>query len=165
MQNEAVSPMSDLTQLVVFSLDGQRFALPLGVVERIVRAVEVTPLPNAPAFVLGVIDMAGRVLPVLNLRRRFGLPEREVGPADQFLIARSGLRTVAVVVDEAYGVLAHPETAVIASGRIVPGLEHILGVVRLEDGLVLIHDLENFLSMDEERDLATPMNPEATHGS
>ncbi len=157
--------MDDPTRLVVFRLDGQRYALPLGAVERIVRAVELTPLPNAPAIVLGVIDMAGRILPVLNLRRRFGLPEREVGPADQFLIARTERRTVALVVDETQGVTANPQAAIIGSGRIVPGLGHIQGVAKLEDGLVLIYDLDKFLSLDEERDLARAMNPEETHGS
>src|SRR6266853_41985 len=86
--------MSELTQLVVFRLDEERYALRLDVVERIVQAAEVTPLPNAPTIVLGLIDLEGRVLPVLNVRRRFRLPEREIGPADQFLIARTERRTV-----------------------------------------------------------------------
>ena len=58
--------MSDIAQLVVFRLDERRYALPLAVVERVVRAVDVTPLPKAPPMVLGVIDVHGRVLPVLN---------------------------------------------------------------------------------------------------
>lgn len=157
--------MGDHIQFVVFRLDGQRYALPLGAVERIVRAVELTPLPNAPAIVLGVINVAGRVLPLLNLRRRFGLQEREISPADQFLIARTPRRGVALVVDDAQEVIDYPESAVIASGRIIPELEHIRGVVTLDDGLVLIHDLERCLSLDEERELANAMNPDTAHGS
>ncbi|MCX7365748.1 MAG: chemotaxis protein CheW [Alphaproteobacteria bacterium] len=95
--------MGQLDQFVVFSLDEQRYALPLQAIERIVRAVEVTALPHAPPMVLGVIDMAGRILPVLSLRQHFGLPDRAVVPADRFLIARTALRTVAVVIDEAQG--------------------------------------------------------------
>ena len=72
--------MSEPAQLVVFRLNGQRYALPLAAVERIVCAVEVTPLPGAPPVVLGVINVAGCVLPVFNIRRRFLLPEREVVP-------------------------------------------------------------------------------------
>ena len=126
-------------------------------VERIVRAVEVTPLPGAPAIVLGAIDVEGRVLPVLNLRRRFPLPEREIDPADQFLIARTARRAVALVMDEAQGVIEREQSAVIGSDRIVPGLEQFQGVVKLDDGLALIHDLEKLLSLDEARTLDEAM--------
>jgi purine-binding chemotaxis protein CheW len=150
--------MNELIQLVVFCLDEQRYALPLAAVERTVRAVAVTALPNAPPIVLGVIDVEGCVLPVLNLRRRFGLREREISPADQFLIARTAPRTVVLVVDEAEGVIERPQSAVISSIQIVPGLDHIKGVIKLDDGLVLIHDLERFLSLDETRALDVAMN-------
>jgi len=157
--------MNEITQLVVFALNGQRYALPLAVVARIVRAVEVTPLPGAPAMVLGAIDVAGRVLPVLSLRRRFGLPEREIGPADQFLLACTTRRTVALVVDEAQGVMECPATAIIRPAQIVPGLEQLQGVVKLADGLVLIHDLEKFLSLDEARALDEALSEEVAHES
>jgi purine-binding chemotaxis protein CheW len=157
--------MREDIHLVVFRLDDQRYAVRLDVVERIVRAVAVTPLPHAPAIVLGLMDLAGRVLPVVNLRRRFGLPEREIGPADQFIIARTAARALALVVDAAHEVIAYPETAVIDAGRIVPGLEHVQGVIALEDGLVLIHALDQCLSLDEERDLANALQLEAAHAA
>ena len=147
-------------QLVMFRLDEQRYALPLSAVERVVHAVEVTPLPGAPDIVLGAIDVGGCILPVLNLRRRFLLPERDIGLADQFLIAQAGRRVVALVIDEAQGVIAHEQAAVIGSDRIVPGLEQFQGVVRLDDGLVLIHDLEKFLSLDEARALDAAIKQE-----
>ena len=155
--------MTQPTQLVVFGLDAQRYALPLASVERIVRAVETMRLPNAPAIVLGAINVAGRVLPVLNLRRRFGLPEREINPADQFLIAHTTRRTVVLVVDEALGMVECPAAEIIQPIQIAPGLEQLQGVVRLDDGLVLIQDLEKFLSLDEARALDEAMNQEAPH--
>lgn len=148
-------------RLVVFRLDAQRYALPLAAVERIVRAVEVTPLPNAPSIVLGVIDVEGHVLPVLNIRQRFLLPERNPGPDDQFLITQTGRRMVALVVDETEGVIERPESAVVDAAQIVPGLEQFQGVFRLDDGLVLIYDLEKFLSLDEARVLDQAMIQEA----
>jgi len=141
--------MSETVRLVVFRLDEQRYALPLAAVERIVRAVEVTFLPKAPSIVLGVIDMEGQPLPVLNVRRRFDLPEREIRPDDHFLIARTVSRVVALMVDEALGLVERSQTEIIGADRIVPGLEQFQGVVKLDDGLVLIHDLEKFLHLDE----------------
>jgi purine-binding chemotaxis protein CheW len=144
-------------QLVVFRLEGQRYALPLAVVRRIVRAVEVTPLPGAPPIVLGVINVGGGILPVLNIRQRFLLPERDIAPADQFLIAHTARRVVALVIDEAHGVIERESSAVIGLDRIVPGLEQFPGVIELDDGLVLIHDLERLLSLDEARVLDEAM--------
>lgn len=150
--------MSETAQLVVFRLDERRYALPLTVVERVVRAVEVTPLPKAPAIVLGAINVQGRVLPVLNVRRRFLMPDREISPADWFLIAHTVRHSVALVVDESEGVLERPQADIVASTRIVQGLEHFPGVVRLDDELVLIHDLERFLSLNEARALDEAMD-------
>ena len=156
--------MVEHSQLVILRLDEQRYALPLALVERIVRAVEVTPLPKSPDIVVGAIVVAGSVLPVLDIRRRFGLPEREISPADQFLIAHTDHRTVVLVVDEVQGVIERPLTEIVGSAQIVPGLEQIHGVIKLEDGLVLIHDLEKFLSLDEERSLDKAMR-EAADGA
>ena len=150
--------MSDTTQLVVFRLDERRYALPLAAVERVVRAVDVMPLPGAPRIVLGAIDVQGHVLPVLNVRRRFLVPDRDISPADWFLLAHTARHRVVLVVDESEGVVERPQADIIASTQIVPGIEHFPGVVRLDDGLVLIHDLERFLSLDEARALDEAMD-------
>lgn len=145
-------------RLLVFRLDERRYALPLAAVERVVRAVAVTPLPGAPSIVLGAIDVQGRVLPVLNVRRRFRLPDREVRPSDWFLLARTADRTVVLVIDESEGVVERSEAGVVASTQIVPGLQTFPGVIQLDDGLGLILDLERFLSLSEGRALDEAMN-------
>jgi purine-binding chemotaxis protein CheW len=156
--------LAGTAEWVVFSLDAGRYALPLAAVERIVRAVEITHLPSAPRIVLGAIDVQGRVLPVFNVRRRFGLPERDIDPADQFVIARSGNRTVVLVVDAAQGVLQSPVSDTVSAASIATGLEHIQGVIRLPDGLVLIQDLDLFLSAAEARALDEALEPGTPHG-
>lgn len=141
--------MSELLQLVVFRLDHQRYALPLSAVARIVRAVEIMPLPGAPPIVLGAINMQGALLPVLNVRRRFSIPEREIRLGDHFLIARTDRGPVALAIDDADGVIERKQSAVVAARQIAPGLGHFDGVAPLDDGLVLIHDLHRFLAVDE----------------
>jgi purine-binding chemotaxis protein CheW len=86
-------------QLVVFTLDEQRYAVPLFAVARIVRLVEITPVPYTPEIVLGVINVQGWIKPIVNLRRRFRLPERELGPNDQQLLMHTAGRPVALVID------------------------------------------------------------------
>lgn len=152
-------------QFVVFELDERRYGLYLSTVERVLHAVEVTPLPQTPAVVWGVIDVQGQIVPVLSLRRRFGLPERAIGVSDHFVLARTLRRTVALVVDAVFGVVERPATAVVESEKILPHLEQVAGVIQLDDGMVLIHDLDRFLSLDEERALAQAMTSQANHES
>jgi purine-binding chemotaxis protein CheW len=143
--------------VVVFRVDNQRCALPLNCVERIVRAVEVTPLPGAPAIVLGAVCVAGRVLPVLSMRWRLGLAAREVRPRDHFLIGRAASRRVVLAIDEADGLIQPDETRFTPAGDIAAGIGHVRGMARLDDGLVLIEDLDRFLSFDEGRALDTAL--------
>lgn len=141
--------MDTPSQIVVFSLDNQRYGLALSVVERVVRMVDVTHLPQAPALVFGVVNIQGRVIPVFNPRRRFRLPERNFTLSDQLVIARSARRMVALVADAVSGVLEYSSEKTVRAHDIVSGLEYIEGVVKLADGLVLIHDLDKFLSLEE----------------
>ena len=140
-------------QFVVFSLAGQRYALRLSTVERIVRAAAVTDLPMAPLGVVGVIDLQGRIVPVVSLRRRFRLPEREIVPDDAFIVATTAYRTVALVVDSVIGVVARQDKELTLTSQILPKVDYIEGVVKLPDGLALIHDLERLLSLDEAKAL------------
>ncbi len=136
--------------LVPFLLDDHRYALHLGVVERVIPAVEITPLPKAPEIVLGLINIRGKIIPTLNIRRRFQLPERETELTDHFIIANTSKRTVALPADSVGGVIQIFEGEITEAMDILPGLEYVEGVVRLKEGLLLIHDLERFLSLDEE---------------
>ena len=145
---------------MVFTLDEQQYALDLDAVERIVRAAAITPLPKAPDIILGILDIQGEIIPVINVRKRFRQPEREVTPADQFIIAKARSLKVALLVDAAQGVLKEAEAGHIAPDDFIPGMEYVSGVTRTEDGLVLIHDLDKFLSLGEEKLLLEAMEHE-----
>jgi len=147
-------------QWVVFGLDTTRVAVPLAVVERIVRAAEVTALPLAPGMVIGMVNVAGCVLPVLNVRRKFRLPEREVRPEDHFLIAQTNRGSIVLLIDVAYGVLEQPAIAIETAFAADKDSEHIGGALVSHDGLVLVHDLNRFLSPDDAQQLDEAMRLE-----
>jgi purine-binding chemotaxis protein CheW len=142
--------MSNLTEVVVFALDEGRYALSLAAVERVVRLVEITPLSAALDIVIGIINVQGQVLPVINIRKQFQLPERQLTLSDQLIIARTSRRRVALVVDAVGGILERPEQSLTTAEEILPGIAHVHGVVKLEDGVILIHDLDKCLSIEEE---------------
>jgi len=139
--------------LLAFTIGGQRYALSLAAVETVVRAVEITPLPKAPDIVLGVINVHGRVVPVFNVRRRFGLSEGEISLDDHIIIARTDRRVVSLAVEQVEGVMERPSREPVPSGDILPSMEYVEGVVKLADGMVFIHNLDTFLSLDEDRAL------------
>lgn len=151
----ALAPQLAPSCWVSFALDGQRYALPLESVSRIVRAAEVTPLPLAPDVVAGVLDIGGRILPVYNLRCRLGLADRPLDLDDQFVLAHTARRPVALIVDRALGLIDMP--AVADGAAIAPHLRHLRGALSLPDGLVLIHDLERFLSAEEDEALQSAL--------
>jgi purine-binding chemotaxis protein CheW len=136
----------DRNQIVVFTLDEPRCALYLSAVERVVRAVEITPLPKAPEIVMGVVNVQGRIMPVIDVRSRFRLPAREMRLDDRFIIARTSSRPVALVVDSVAGVLKLEDSA----EQSFPFAEYMQGAAKTKDDLVLIYDLDRFLSLDEE---------------
>lgn len=139
--------------LLVFRLEGQRCGLPVEAVERVLPMAAVTPLPQGPAVALGLLNLHGELLPVLDLRRRFGLPPADYGPGARLLVSRAGARRVLLAVDEVEEVVEIRREAVIPPEAILPGAGRLAGVVALPDGLLLIHDLEGFLSLEEERAL------------
>jgi purine-binding chemotaxis protein CheW len=142
-----------MSSLVAVSLNEQHYALHLPCVERVVRAAEITPLPGAPSIVAGVIDVAGSVIPVIDLRKRLGLLEREIVLSDQLVIARTTTRTVALIVDAVTEVMDCSQAQISSADAVLPGLRHVSGVASLPTGLLLIQDLERLLSLDEERAL------------
>lgn len=144
-------------RFVQFSLDAGRYALSLDVVERVVPAMELTPLPNAPDIVLGVFNLRGRIVPVMNTRRRFDLQEREIQVSDHFIVAKVSGRTVALVADCTWGIIEQAPDEIINTDAFLPELPYVRGAIRLQDGIVLIHDLAQFLSLDEARRLDSVM--------
>jgi purine-binding chemotaxis protein CheW len=136
-------------QLLIFSLDGGKYALNLAAVASVIRSVALTPLPNAPEIVLGVFSWHGKIIPALDIRQRFRLPARGIEPGDCLIVARTSRFPAALLADEALGVLEDPGPTLVP-GDIVPGMRYVQGVKRVGADIIFIHDLEGFLSLEEE---------------
>ncbi|GAM10255.1 chemotaxis protein CheW [Geobacter sp. OR-1] len=141
--------MTGSEQIVVFTLDDQRYGIPLEMVERVVRMVEITPLPGVAGFIRGVINVQGKILPVLDQRRRFGLSERPVELSDQLIIVKGAKRRLALMTDMACEVRECPEQIQTEAAEIISDLPFLAGVAKLSDGLILLQDPEALLSPAE----------------
>ncbi|MEW6368590.1 MAG: chemotaxis protein CheW [Acidobacteriota bacterium] len=150
--------MPERRKILLLDIAGHRYGVPSEDVREVLRAVTVVPLPRAPGIVLGVINLRGSVVPVLDVRTRFRLPTREIRESDHFVVASAGGRTVAVSVDRALDLTEVNPAAVEDPARAVPGAEYVAGIAKLPDGLVLIHDLRSFLSQAESEQLSQALS-------
>jgi purine-binding chemotaxis protein CheW len=139
-------PDSTAETWVLFAVDGQVYALDLFEVERIVLAVEIKPLPEVPAYIAGVVDVHGRVLPVVDLRLRFDRPTRAVALSDHFIIARTPTHSLVLPVDTTLGSRQVP-TDCIPPDTELPRC--VRKVVPLDLGVVYSLDLQRVLFGDQ----------------
>lgn len=140
----------DKIKLLGFRLDGHDFAFPFSCVKRVERMVATTPLPGAPAAVLGVIDIAGRIVPVADPRPKFGLPEKPLMLSDQMILLRTRQREMAVRVDSAGDVFEAEREEYAEGDTVWPGLSGVDGIARTSGGIVLIRDPDRFFTPGED---------------
>lgn len=141
------------TRINVFELGGHRYGIFLADTRGFFRVPSIVPLPKAPPIIEGIINVRGAVIPVLDVRRRFRLPEKPPHPADHLVVAQVGSRLVALRVDRVLGIEDVDPKDIETAMAITSKAEYLAGVAKLLDGLVLIHDLRTFLADSEVRDL------------
>ncbi|MBN1485081.1 MAG: purine-binding chemotaxis protein CheW [Chloroflexia bacterium] len=145
--------------VLVFEVAGQAYGLPVGHVIRIIDMVEITRLPAAPPIVVGVIDFAGRVIPVVDMRQRLQRPLRPYSLGTPLIVAWLNGRTLALIVDRVSGVEElRPENVDVPSeiftADMILQARHLVGVARREQDLLLVLDPDSFLSSKEAERLA-----------
>ena len=147
----------DERQLVVFQLGAELYGVEISRVHEIIRLQTVTRVPRAPSFVEGVINLRGKVIPVVDLRRRFGLPSAQHTRASRIVVVEIGDQVVGMVVDSVSEVLRVSGTTVEPPSPVVAGVdsEYIHGIAKLPERLVILLDLDRVLAPDERRTLET----------
>ena len=147
-------------EILIFGVGARHYGLPLAHVREIVRAAAFTPLPKAPAIIEGVVDLRGRIVPLLDIRTRFGLPAKPVEPSDHLVIAQAGERIVAIRADRAAGLARIPTREIFAAEEVSPAVNYVAGIAALADGVLVIHDLKTFLSRAESQSLDEALSAE-----
>jgi purine-binding chemotaxis protein CheW len=142
---------AELIQLVTFSIGEEEFGVDILKVQEIIRTMEITRVPKAPDFVEGVINLRGNVIPIIDLRKRFGLETRDHDKHTRIIVIEINNMIVGFVVDSVSEVLRIPANTVEPPPPVVAGLEseYISGVGKLEDRLLILLDLDRLLSGEE----------------
>ena len=142
---------AELLQLVTFSIGEEEFGVDILSVQEIIRMMDITKVPRAPDFVEGVINLRGKVIPIIDLRRRFGLSTRDHDKHTRIIVIEINNMIVGFVVDSVSEVLRIPASTVEPPPPVVAGLEseYISGVGKLQDRLLILLDLDKLLSNDD----------------
>lgn len=135
--------------VLVVELGGDRIGVMADRVVEVHQVVLPTALPGAPSLIEGAVNLHGQVVPVTDLRSRLGLPGRALHPDDHLVVATVKRRPVAFRVDRAVALTTVPADDLHAAAGVAPSARHLAGVATTRDGLLLIHDLDAFLSADE----------------
>ncbi len=141
----------NLLQLVSFKIGDEEFGVDILKVQEINRVMDITRVPNAPPFVDGVINLRGKVVPIINVRRRFGMPSIERDKNTRVIVVELRGKTVGFLVDAVSEVLRIPRSVTEPPPGIVAGVgaDYITAVGKLEERLLILLDLEKVLSHNE----------------
>ena len=148
-------PTTDATRFVIFTLADEEFAVEVSQVQEIVEMQEITRLPRAPSFIKGVLNLRGKILPVIDLRERLGLAQA-AGQAPRIVFAQLENQTVGMIVDSVTEVLPVPENSIEAPPALVADVSgaYLRGLARLGGRLLILLDLSRVLSTEEFQTLA-----------
>jgi purine-binding chemotaxis protein CheW len=153
---EATAVQQDEKQLVVFNLAAEAYGVDIGAVREIIRMQQITKVPRTPEFVEGVINLRGKVIPVIDLRKRFAMEVGEQSKENRIVVVDIGGQDIGVIVDAVNEVLrisgdsVEPPASVITTADSV----YLLGIAKLEERLIILLDLQKVLSeVNEESSL------------
>jgi purine-binding chemotaxis protein CheW len=145
----------ELNQMISFLVGEEEYGLEILRVKEVIRIREITRLPRAPSFVKGIINLRGDIIPIIDLRDRFGLERREYSQATRVIVVDVEGRLVGMVVDAASQVVRIPADQIEPPPPIVGGLsaDYVQGVGKLEDRLVILLAIDRILSAQEKGEL------------
>jgi len=146
---------SDILQLVSFKMCNEEFGVDILSVQEINRMSEITKIPNSPEYVEGVINLRGRVIPVVDLRTKLNFPKAEQSANSRIIIVEVSARVIGFIVDEVSEVLRIPASITEAPPSLTSGVnsEFITSVAKLEDRLIILIDLERVFSAEDKKEL------------
>lgn len=147
----------EILQLVSFKIGEEEFGVDILQVQEINRMLKITTVPNTPEFIEGVINLRGKVIPVIDLRVKFGMPKKESDGQTRIVVVEIANKTVGFIVDEVSEVLRIPKSITEPPPEMISGInsDYITAVGKLEDRLIILLDLDRTLSMEEHTELET----------
>jgi purine-binding chemotaxis protein CheW len=152
---EVESSASGERQIVAFSLGTETYGVDIASVREIIPIQRIVSVPRAPSFIEGIINLRGRVIPVLDLRKHFGFEQKKGDPNQRIVLVEAGSESIGVIVDAVSSVLRIPDDSVEAPASVIvgPEIEYINGIAKIDKDLVVLLDLTKIISDAEKKTL------------
>ncbi|NLW06859.1 MAG: chemotaxis protein CheW [Clostridia bacterium] len=143
------------TQVVVFQLAGETYGIDINHVQEIIRMQNITEIPGTSTFIEGVINLRGRIIPVIDLRKRFNLPLADNTQNTRIIVVEMGQMTVGMVVDSVSEVLRLPTASIEPPPPMICGIDvaYLQGVGKQDDRLIILLELDKVLKEGEKQEL------------
>jgi len=157
MSQAAESVNNPITQWVTFFLDSEKYGIKVMQVQEVLRMTEIAPVPGAPHYVLGIINLRGNVVTVIDSRKRFGLPEKESDDSTRIVIIEAGDNVVGILVDSVAEVVDLRSNDIETAPNVGTdeSSKYIQGVSSVSENLLILVDVNKLLSDEEWQDMAT----------
>ncbi len=143
-------------QLVSFVIENEEFGVDILKVQEIIRTVEITRVPKSPEFVEGVINLRGKIVPVIDLRKRFGIARKDRDNETRIVVVDLVDKVVGFLVDKVKEVIRVEKSIIEPPPELTTSVStnYITGVAKLQDRLLILLDLDRVLSSDEQEKLS-----------
>lgn len=142
-------------QYVIFKLNREEYGVEISHVQEITEIKSITSVPNTPPFVEGIINLRGKIVPIVSIKKRFGLSKMEGAEEERIIIINLNDRQVGFVVDDASQVLTLDESQIENPPELVAGIDrdYIIGIGKVEEKIIVLLDLEKILTETEKREI------------
>ncbi len=150
-QDEIIQQKDTIKQLVTFTVNMEEYGLEILQVQEVVRLPHITRLPRAPIFIKGVINLRGNIIPIIDLREKFGLEAKQYTETTRVIIVEVSEKKIGMIVDTVSQVVRVPESKIAPPPPMISGIAHeyLAGVVRMEDRLIILLKIDDILSTEE----------------
>lgn len=152
--------MAEENKVVVFKIESEEYATAISQVERILEFEKITRIPDSPDFLKGVINYQGRIIPVIDLKRKFNLPGTNIKDNSKIIIAKHRDGDIGLIIDDVSQVMDISDGMLSPPPDIISGIlgEYIIGIIKLEKRIVIYLDLGRILNFNERNALKQVMN-------
>lgn len=150
--DEEIPTEGNIIQLISFLLEDVEYGVDISSVHQIMRVSDITRLPNTPDYIKGVINLRGNVIPVVDVKERFGFPKADITELSRIIVIETFSKLIGLTVDNVHQVVRIPENNVDPPAALIEGVseDFIYGIGRLRDRLIVILNLEKIIIFEDE---------------